>query len=385
MTTTQPSTTAGQPTGQQATAEPAGPTGDEPTRGGPTEDQVMEFLLQVAGDAGAAMSGVSVALGDRLGLYAAMADGVAVTSVELATRTGLNERYIREWLAVQAALRYVDYDPATRAFTLPPAHAAVLSDPTAPTYLAGVFLMLDGVYATEDALEQGFRDGSGVGWDEHPDTLFKGTAKFFRPGYEANLVAEWLPAMDGVVAKLESGARVADIGCGYGFSTMIMARNYPASTVVGYDYHPGSVERARELAAEAGLSDRVSFEVASAQVFPGTGYDLITSFDCLHDMGDPGAVAEQVRGALADDGTWMIVEPNASEQLEVNLQNPFAKVFMGASAVLCLPSAIAQHGPQALGNHAGEGPMREIVTGAGFDRWRRALETPINAIFEARP
>ncbi|MGI8867532.1 MAG: class I SAM-dependent methyltransferase [Mycobacteriales bacterium] len=345
----------------------------------------MAFLVQVAGDAGAALGGMSVSLGDRFGLYGIMAGAGALTSEQLAARAGLHERYIREWLAGQAALGYVEYDPATKSFTLPAVHAAVLADPMAPTYLAGAFQMLSAVYTTEDDLYRGFRDGTGVGWDEHSDALYSGTAKLFRPGYLANLVAEWLPAMEGVMDKLRNGALVADVGCGFGHSTLILADAFPESTVVGFDYHQKSIDVARQLATEGGHGDNVRFEVAAADAFAGSGYDLVTCFDCVHDMGDPAALASRVRSALDDDGTWMLVEPNATGRLEEDLQSPFAKMFMGASTVVCLPSAIAQNGPEQLGNHAGEDAMRAIVMAAGFSRWRRATENPINAVFEARP
>lgn len=351
------------------------------------EDKVTEFLLQVAADAGVALCGLSVSLGDRLGLYQAMDGAGPLTSEQLAARTGLVERYVREWLAAQVALHYVKFDSETSTYTLPPEHAVVLADPLAPTYLAGAFTMFQAAYGTEDRLAQGFRDGSGVGWDEHPDALFTGVAKFFRPGYEAYIADTWLPALDGVVEKLEHGAQVADVGCGFGHSTVIMAKAFPNSRFTGFDYHEPSVIAARKFAAEAGVTDRVHFEVAPATGFAGVdgGYDLVTSYDCLHDMGDPGGAATQVLSTLAPDGTWMIVEPNASERVEESVDNPFARLYFGASVAFCLPSAMAQDGPQALGNHAGEAAVRDIVTGVGFTRWRRALETPVNRLYEARP
>lgn len=349
------------------------------------EDRVMEFLIKVVGDAAAGMCALSVAIGDRLGLYTAMAGAGPVTSEELAARTGLVERYVREWLAAQVVSDYVEFDPTNATYNLPDERAAVLADPEAPTYAAGGFLFLNAIFDTEDRLVEAFRTGDGVGWDEHRPQLFSATAKFFRPGYMANIVDGWLPALDGVVDKLRVGVDVADVGCGFGHSTMIMAEAFPASRFVGFDYHGPSIEAARKAAAETGIRDRVRFEVASASEFPGSGYDLITAYDCVHDMGDPAAVARRARGALTDDGTFMMVEPNASGRLEENLNNPIARLILGASLAICLPSAIAQHGPYALGNHAGEDAMREIVTNAGFTRWRRAAETPVNLIYEARP
>ena len=351
------------------------------------DDRVRDFRAQVIRDAAAALSGVTVSIGDRLGLYTAMAGAGPLTSQQVAASTALVERYVREWLAVQVASGYVDYDPIKRTYTLPAERAAVLADPMSPTYLAGAFLRLQAAYATEDQLVEAFRTGAGVGWAEHPDALFSGTAKFFRSGYLANIVEGqgWLPALDGVVDKLTAGGWVADVGCGFGYSTIVMAQAFPASTFVGFDYHRPSIEAAGKLAAEAGVADRVSFEVASAQEFPGTGYDLITCYDCLHDMGDPAGAVRHARQTIADDGTLMIVEPNTSEQLENNIGNPVRRMFMAGSMIFCLPTALAQHGPYALGNHAGERAIRDIVVAAGWSRWRRATETPVNLVYEARP
>jgi SAM-dependent methyltransferase len=348
------------------------------------EQRVVDFLMKMAGDAAAAAGGVSVAVGDRLGLYTAMAGAGPVTAGSLAERTGLVERYLEEWLAVQAGLGYVDYDPATQTFTLPDEHAAVLADENSPTFLAGVFPVLRSIYASEDGLVNAFRVGGGVGWDEHTDPLYRGTARLFRPGYRENIVGSWLPALDGVVAKLEKGARVADIGCGFGYSTVIMAKAFPKSMFTGIDYHGPSIEAAEKAASDAGVAERVSFEVAGGANFLGTGFDLITCFDCLHDMGDPPGVARRIRSALADDGTWMLVEPAASGQLEENF-NPIGRFFLSASLAICLPSAMAQHGSLALGNHAGEDAMRSAVMPAGFSRWREVARTPVNAVYEVRP
>jgi 2-polyprenyl-3-methyl-5-hydroxy-6-metoxy-1,4-benzoquinol methylase len=348
------------------------------------EQAVLDFLLKLSGDAAAAAGGLSVAIGDRLGLYTAMSAAGPLTAAELADRTGLVERYVEEWLAVQAGLEYVVYDPDTERFTLPDAHAAVLADENSPTFLAGVFPVLRSIYATEDDLISAFRVGGGVGWDEHSDPLYRGTARLFRPGYRANIVDAWLPALDGVVGRLERGARVADLGCGFGYSTIIMAQAFPKSTFVGIDYHAASIDAAGKAAADAGVADRVSFEVAGATNFRGGGFDLVTCYDCLHDMGDPEGVARRVRAALVDDGTWMIVEPAASGRLEENF-HPIGRFFLAASLAICLPSAMAQHGSRALGNHAGEDAIREIVQAAGFSRWRRVADSPVNTVYEARP
>jgi 2-polyprenyl-3-methyl-5-hydroxy-6-metoxy-1,4-benzoquinol methylase len=356
---------------------------DQPTT--PTRDDVAAFRMKVVRDASAVACSMTVAIGDRLGIYTTLAAAGPVTSTQLAERTGLAERHLREWLAAQVASGYVEYDPAGRTYFLPPAHAAVLADPDAPTYFAGYFRVAQAVAATEDALVEAYRSGGGVGWDAHPPALYAGVASFRRTSYLHQLVRDWLPALDGVVDKLATGARVADIGCGFGYSTIIMAEAYPHSAFVGFDYHQDSIVAARKAAAEAGVVDRVTFTVSGASDFPGTGYDLITSFDCLHDMGDPGRVANQVRHALADDGTWMIVEPNASGDLTELATQPFGRLFAGTSATVCLPSALAQGGEYALGNHAGEATLRQVATGAGFSQWRRAVETPLNAIYEVSP
>lgn len=258
----------------------------------------------------------------------------------------------------------------------------MLADPTAPTYAAGFFTMMQALYGTEDLLMDAFRTGQGVGWEEHSDALFAGTAKFFRPGYAGSLVADWIPAMNGTERRLMAGAEVADVGCGYGWSTMLMAKAYPASRFHGFDFHQPSIDRARELATEQGLADRVSFEVAGAQDFPGDGYDLITFFDCLHDMGDPGAALHHAERALATDGACMIVEPNASAEVEENI-NPVGRALVSASVAICLPSALAQHGPQAMGNHAGEEAMRHLADDAGLHHWKLAAESPVNRVYAA--
>lgn len=348
------------------------------------EQAVLDFLMKVTGDAAAASGGIAVAIGDRLGLYAAMAGAGPVTAASLAERTGLVERYLQEWLAVQAGLGYITYDPQEQTFTLPAEHAAVLADEDSPTFLAGVFPVLRSIYGTEDGLVNAFRVGGGVGWDEHSDPLYRGTARLFRPGYRENIVSSWLPALEGMVPRLKAGARVADVGCGFGYSTIIMAKAFPKSTFTGIDFHGPSIEAAEKAAADAGVSERVSFEIAGGANFRGSGFDLVTCFDCLHDMGDPAGVARQVRRALAGDGTWMLVEPAGSGTLEENF-HPIGRFFLAASLAVCLPSAMAQHGSQALGNHAGEEALRAAVQPAGFTRWRQVAQTPVNVVYEARP
>jgi 2-polyprenyl-3-methyl-5-hydroxy-6-metoxy-1,4-benzoquinol methylase len=307
-----------------------------------------------------------------------------LSSAELARKTGTDERYVREWLCAQAASGYVTYEPETQSYTLPDEQALVFADESSPVFMPGLFETIASTFRDEPKITEAFRTGRGVGWHEHDVCLFRGTERFFRPGYNAHLVSAWLPALEGVEAKLSSGARVADIGCGHGSSTILMAQAYPAARVTGFDYHAASIQRAAEAAGEAGVGDRVRFEVASAQDFPGSGYDLVTVFDALHDMGDPVGAAAHVRQALAPDGTWMIVEPFAEDQVEGNL-NPVGRIFYSASTMICTPAARAQSGGMALGAQAGEARLREVVTAGGFTRFRRAAETPFNLVFEARP
>ena len=347
------------------------------------QQRMMDFRMRIAVDVGAAFAGLSTSIGGRLGLYRAMAGAPPLTSAELAAKTELNERYVREWLGAQVAGEYVDFDPETGTYLLPDEHAAVLADPDSPMYAIGSFFMIKALYATEDRLVDAFRSGEGVGWGEHHPALFEGVAAFFRPGYAAALVPEWLPAMPGVVEKLTEGARVADVGCGHGHSTMLMAKAFPNSTFVGYDFHPPSIEAARKNAAEQGLSDRMTFDVATAQDFPGAEYDLITFFDCLHDLGDPEGALRRAEQTLAQDGTVMIVEPNASANVLDN-RNPIGRSFSSSSVVVCLPAALAQNGPQALGNHAGEAAMRALAERAGLRDWRLGLETMANRVYAVK-
>lgn len=347
------------------------------------EKYVMEFLERVVADNAAAFAGVSTSLGVRLGLYEAMAGAGALTSGELAGRTGLVERYVREWLAAQVAGAYVRYDPESGTYVLPDEHAAVLADSSLPTYVGGGFTMLSALYGAEAALASAYRDGGGVSWQEYGPELAEGVAAFFKPGYDAVLVQEWLPALDGVEAKLRRGASVADVGCGFGHSTVLMARAFPHSRFRGFDFHGPSIEKARKLAAEAGVGDRVTFEVAAAGDFPGADYDLVTLFDCLHDLGDPGAALRRVEQALAAEGSCLVVEPNVSGEPGENI-NPTGRSFASTSAVLCLPTAMAQDGPHALGNHPGHEALAEIAAGAGLRRWRLAVETVTNRVYDVK-
>jgi len=346
------------------------------------ENKLNAFMGRVVGDFGSAAAAPLVILGDKLGLYKAMAGAGPLLPAALAAKTGTHERYVREWLNAQAAGGYVTYDPATKSYTLPPEQAMALADETSPAFIPGFFSIVEAMMRAGDRMLDNFRSGKGLAWGEHASCLFEGTERFFRPGYIANLVTHWIPALEGVADKLTRGASVADVGCGLGASTLIMARAFPRARFVGFDNHPGSIELARKRAAAAGLSDRVRFEVASSTDYPGTGYDFVAHFDCLHDMGDPTAAARHVRQTLAADGTWMIVEPFANDRVEDNL-NPVGRVFYAASTMLCVPSSLASEGA-ALGAQAGEARLRAVVTEGGFTRFRRATETPFNIILEAR-
>jgi 2-polyprenyl-3-methyl-5-hydroxy-6-metoxy-1,4-benzoquinol methylase len=313
-----------------------------------------------------------------------MADGAKVTPSDLAKKTGLNERYLREWLSGQAASGYIDYHPEKNAFSLSPEQAMAFAEEGSPAFFAGAFDVVQSTYLDEPKVADAFRTGKGVGWHEHSKCLFSGTERFFRPGYNANLVTSWIPALGDVEAKLKAGARVADVGCGHGASTILMAQAYPNSVFTGSDYHDGSVRTARRHADEAGLAGRVGFEVAAAAAYGGHDYDLVTMFDCLHDMGDPVGAARHVRGTLTPDGTWMIVEPQAGDRVEENL-NPVGRAYYAFSTLLCTPASLAQDVGLALGAQAGEARIADVVKAAGFTRFRRVAETPFNLVFEARP
>jgi len=346
------------------------------------QDKLMEFLHKFVGDLGATMAAGSVVVGDRLGLYRALADG-ALLPAELAERTGTAARYVDEWLRGQAAGGYVEYDPATGQYSLTPEQAFALANPDGAVYAPGAFQLALGALKAEPQVTEAFRTGAGLGWHQHDDEVFVGCERFFRPGYIANLVEAWLPALDGVTDRLRAGARVADIGSGLGASTILMAQAFPASTFTGSDYHEGSVLRARKRAADAGLADRVSFDVATAQTFGGGPYDLVTSFDCLHDMGDPAGAARHVREQLAPGGTWMVVEPRAEDTVAGNL-NPVGRVYYSFSTFLCVPNALSQDGGYSLGAQAGEAAIARLAHDAGFGSFRRVAETPFNLVYEAR-
>jgi SAM-dependent methyltransferase len=348
------------------------------------EAKLEAFMGQAVTDMGAIISAPLIQIGEKLGLYKAMAHAGPLTSEEVAERSGAAERYVREWLRNQAAGGYVTYDPDSDRYTLPDEHALALADEDSPFYILGVYDSIASLYADEDQLLEAFRSGLGMGWHEHDHRLFRGTERFFRPGYRGHLVSEWIPALDGVQAKLERGAKVADVGCGHGASTIIMAEAFPNSQFVGFDYHEASIERAAEAVEEAGVGDRISFEVAAAKDYPGSGYDLVCVFDCLHDMGDPVGAAGHVHETLDGDGTWMIVEPFANDRVEENL-NPVGRIFYGASTVICTPASLAQEVGLALGAQAGQARLTDVLNEGGFTRVRRATETPFNLILEARP
>ena len=341
------------------------------------------FVFRAVDEVGATLNTALVVMGDRLGLYKALAGAGPLTPTELAERTGTAERYVREWLNAQAAGGYVEYDPESGRYTLPPEQALALTDSDSPAYLPGFFQIALGSVIDSPRIAEAAETGEGVGWHQHNHDVYEGCERFFRPGYNANLISTWLPALDGVVEKLEQGVSVADVGCGHGSSTILMAKSYPNSTFVGSDYHEGSIETARQRAAEAGVGN-AEFQVAPASGFTGEKYDLVTMFDCLHDMGDPVGAARHVRDAIAKDGTWLIVEPRAGDRVEDNF-NPVGRAYYGFSTLLCTPASLSQEVGLALGAQAGEARIRDVVTSGGFTHFRRAAETPFNLVFEVRP
>ena len=347
-------------------------------------EKLMGFVFRAVDEVGATLNAALVVMGDRLGLYRALAGAGPLTPAELAQRSGTAERYVREWLNAQAAGAYINYDPDSGRYSLPAEHAIALTDESSPAYLPGLFQTALGSVLDSPRITEAAKTGEGFGWHEHGRDVFDGCERFFRPGYNANLVSAWLPALDEVVAKLQRGATVADVGCGHGASTILMAQAFPASTFVGSDYHEGSIATARKRAADAGVSDRVRFEVAAASSYSGHGYDLVTMFDCLHDMGDPVGAARHVRQSLAADGSWMIVEPAAGDRVEDNI-NPVGRAYYGFSTLLCTPASLSQDVGLALGAQAGESRIRDVVTTAGLTRFRRVSETPFNIVYEARP
>ena len=347
-------------------------------------DKLNAFMGQVVGELGATVNAGLIVIGDRLGLYKAMAAAGPVTSSELAEKTGTAERYVREWLNAQAAGGFVEYNPQTQRYLLPAEQAMALANEDSPAFVCGAFELATATLKSGAQIESAFRSGAGFGWHEHDAGVATGCERFFRPGYSANLVSSWLPALEGAEEKLRVGAKVADVGCGLGASTRLMADAYPRSRFTGFDYHPESIELARQRAKNAGLQDRATFEVAKAAAFPGTGYDLVTMFDSLHDMGDPVGAARHVRHALAADGTWLIVEPIAGDRVEQNL-NPVGRAYYAFSTFLCVTNSLSQDVGLALGAQAGEARIRDVATAGGFTRFRRVAETPFNLVYEARP
>jgi ubiquinone/menaquinone biosynthesis C-methylase UbiE len=346
-------------------------------------DKLNAFIGRFVTDLGAAVHTGMVVIGEKLGLYKALASG-PVTAAELAAKTQTDERYLREWLSSQAAGGYITYDEQNHKFSLSEEQAFALAKEDSPAYLPGAFELALGSLAAVPRIAESFRTGAGMGWHEHDDGVFHGCEKFFRPGYAANLVSSWIPALHEVKEKLEAGARVADVGCGKGSSTLLMAKAFPKSRFFGFDYHDRSIEGARDSARREGVADRVTFEVSKAKEYPGKDYDFVAVFDCLHDMGDPVGAAAHVRQSLAKDGTWMIVEPFANDQLKDNL-NPVGRVYYSFSTLLCTPCSRSQEAGLCLGAQAGETNIRKVVTSAGFSRFRRATETPFNIVYEARP
>src|ERR1700693_2523573 len=347
------------------------------------ESRLNEFMGKFVGDLGAVMHAATVVVGDALGLYKALAEKPA-TADELAKRTGTDRRYLREWLSAQTASGYAQYDAKSETFSLTEEQALALAVENSAAFIPGAFQVAVAQFKAIPKITQALRTGAGLGWHEHDAALFHGTERFFRPGYAANLVSQWLPALEGVEAKLKAGARVADVGCGHGASTIIMAQAYPASEFIGFDYHKPSIERAKVLAQEAGVGDRITFAQASAKDYPAKDYDLVAFFDCLHDMGDPVGAGKHVKEALAKDGSWMIVEPFAHDNLKDNL-NPVGCVYYHASTFICTPASLSQEVGLGLGAQAGESRLRQVATEAGFKRFRRATDTPFNMIFEVRP
>ena len=347
------------------------------------EAKLNEFLGTMVTEMGAAANGALIIMGDKLGLYTSLAANGPMSSEQLSQDTGTTERYVREWLSAQAASGYIEYDASSEEFSMTPEQNAVFGDKDSPVLMTGAFYGIASMYIDEPKIEHAFRSGEGVSWGDHDGCLFCGTEKFFRPSYKANLVANWIPSLDGVEEKLKNGAKVADVGCGHGISTIVMAQAFPKSEFVGYDFHDESVAHATALAKDEGV-DNISFEVATAKAFPGNGYDLVTFFDCLHDMGDPVGACAHVVNALKPDGTCLIVEPFANDSLQENL-NPVGRAFYAFSTMICTPSSVSQEVGLGLGAQAGEKRLRDVATSGGFSRFRRAAETPFNLILEARP
>jgi 2-polyprenyl-3-methyl-5-hydroxy-6-metoxy-1,4-benzoquinol methylase len=348
------------------------------------ETKLNNFIGQILSDLGGASSVAMVRMGDALGLYKFLHVKGPMTTLELARTAKVDERYLGEWLSHQAASNYVAYDPASARFSLPPEQAMVFANEESPVYMMGGFDLMAALLENQAKVQTAFKSGGGVAWGEQAGCMFCAVARFFRPGYHNNLVSAWLPSLDGVLAKLERGAKVADVGCGHGWSTVLMAKAFPKSQFVGYDFHDGSIADARAHADTHGVSANTTFEVGLAKDYPGTDFDLVTCFDCLHDMGDPAGAAAHIRGSLKKDGTWMIVEPMAGDALEHNI-NPVSRLFYAGSTMICIPTSLSQEVGAALGAQAGEAKLREVIGKGGFSRIRRATETPFNMILEARP
>jgi ubiquinone/menaquinone biosynthesis C-methylase UbiE len=346
-------------------------------------DKLHEFVGKFLRDLGATVAAGNVVIGHRLGLYQALAKGPA-SAADLASATGTSPRYLTEWLAGQAAGHYIEFDPAAEVYSMTEEQAFALANPDGAVYMPGAFVFALGALRAEARIADAFRTGNGMGWHEQDEDVFVGCEHFFRPGYNANLISSWIPALDGVQLKLRAGGRIADIGCGHGASSVLLAREFPQARVHGSDYHDRSIDVARERAADAGVAGRTSFEVAAAASFSGSGYDLAATFDCLHDMGDPLAAARHIRQVLKPDGTWLVVEPYAADDAAGNM-NPVGRVYYSLSTLLSVPNALSQPGGYVLGAQAGEAAIRQIVTDAGFTRFRRAAQTPLNLVFEVRP
>jgi 2-polyprenyl-3-methyl-5-hydroxy-6-metoxy-1,4-benzoquinol methylase len=347
------------------------------------ESKLNQFIGQMLGDLGGASSVGMVRLGGSLGLYETLYANGPMTSAQLAKAAKVHERYLREWLSHQAASNYLAYDPKTETFTLPPEQAMVFVNEESPVYMMGGFDVMAALLDNQPKVQEAFKTGEGVAWGDQAACMFCAVARFFRPGYQNNLVQQWLPALDGVVEKLKRGAKVADVGCGHGWSTVIMAKAFPKSTFIGYDFHPSSIEEAQAHAKTHSVSDNTRFEVGLAKDYPGKDFDLVTCFDCLHDMGDPAGASAHIRQSLKSDGTWMIVEPMAGDTLTQNL-NPVGRLYYAGSTMVCLPTSLSQEVGAGLGAQAGEKKLREIITSGGFRTVRRATETPFNMVLEAR-
>jgi ubiquinone/menaquinone biosynthesis C-methylase UbiE len=349
------------------------------------EVKLNELLGKAVNEWGAAEGALLTFAGDKLGLFKAMAGAGSLTPEELAKKTGTHPRIIKEWLAAQAAGGFVTYNPAAGTYLLPEEQAFALTDENSPAYIAGFYQTLVSLFKDQEKIIEVFRTGKGLGWGDHHHYLFEGTERFFKPNYVANLITNWIPALEGVEDKLRRGGgiKVADVGCGHGVSTVLMAKAYPNSKIIGFDYHRPSIDWARKQAEKGGLKN-LTFEVAESTDYPGDDYDLVAFFDCFHDMGNPSAAARHVLQTLKKKGgTWMLVEPFANDKVEDNL-NPVGRVFYAASTMICVPASLNENGP-ALGAQAGEERIREIITSAGFSKFRRATQTPFNLVFEARP